>query len=282
LEFDVTSRETIAAVIPVKNVAHFIKPTMDSLTWCDEVVIVDMFSTDDTKKICTSYENCKFLERESFIYDNVNYGIDNAESKWILRLDSDEVVTEELKKEILEKVISGTSQFDGYEAQSNLYFFGQLLRYGFGRNNWRTTIFKKGIARYEAKSEHEEMKREGTWGRLEHRYDHFTNPSISMWVNKINYYSDRDLDRWDPEKDPDKMTFPKMLYRTLRWFQRFYIYPGMSYRDGKWGLVVSLIAAGGLLLEYLKQWEKQEHLKDDPNIEPIHPNTPQYINRQKK
>src|SRR5690242_3676391 len=95
-------RSTVAVVIPVFNVERIVKPTLESVKWCDEIIIVDMFSTDRTKEICTSYPNCRFFEKKGYIYENVNYGIDQAKSDWIIRLDSDEVVSPELRKSIEE------------------------------------------------------------------------------------------------------------------------------------------------------------------------------------
>jgi glycosyltransferase involved in cell wall biosynthesis len=263
-------KHTMAVVIPVFNVAKIIRPTLESVRWADEVILVDMFSTDDTKKISAEYPNCRLLEKKDFIYANVNYGCEQAKSEWILRLDSDEVVTPELRAELEDILNQDQIPFDGYEAQSNVYFMGYLLRHGFGNNNWRTTFFKRGFARYNAQSEHEDMIREGKWGRLKYRYDHFTNPTLSNWVQKINYYTDRDMDRWDPKSE--KITMTKVLYRTLRWFQRYYLYPYQAFRDGVPGLVVALVAAAGMMIHTLKQWEKQERAKRGSNYVPPHPN----------
>ncbi len=265
-------KETIAVVIPCLNVANFIRPTLDSITWADEVIIVDMFSTDSTKAICLEYPNVKFVENKDFIYANVNFGIAKAESKWILRLDSDEIVTPALKAEIYEKVLSNSNNtFDGFDARSEVYFMGYLIKYGFGGENWRGTLFKKGKAQYAARSEHEDLQKEGNWGKLENRYLHYTNQTVSMWVNKINYYSDKDVTRWDPLND-EKITIGKIIYRTIRWFQRYYIYPYKAYKDGTPGLIIALIAAAGLMITYIKQWEKQQRVIKGEDSFPNHPN----------
>lgn len=267
-----SKKESISVVIPCFNVDKFIKPTLDSITWCDEVIIVDMFSTDSTKEICLTYPNVKFYENKDFIYANVNYGIDKATSSWILRLDSDELITPELKKEILEKVLTNENNtYDGFDACQQVYFMGYLIRYGFGDENWRGTLFRKDKARYAARSEHEDLQKLGNWGKLENRYLHYTNQTISMWVNKINYYSDKDVARWNP-LEGEKMTMGKVLYRTLRWFQRYYIYPHKAYKDGVPGLVIALIAAAGLMFTYLKQWEKQQRAIKGEEYFPNHPN----------
>lgn len=265
-------QETISVVIPCFNVAKFVRPTLDSLTWCDEVIIVDMFSTDSTKEICSQYPNVKFYENKDFIYANVNYGIDKATSDWILRLDSDEIITPLLKDEIVQKIlINKNNPYDGFDARSDVYFMGYLIKYGFGLDNWRGTLFRKDKGRYAARSEHEDLQKTGNWGRLENKYLHYTNQTISMWMNKINYYSDKDVARWNPETD-EVMTMGKVIYRTLRWFQRYYTYPHKAYKDGVPGLVVALIAAAGLMLQYLKQWEKQQRVIKGESYFPNHPN----------
>ncbi len=265
-------RDSISVVIPCFNVAKFVRPTLESLRWCDEVIIVDMFSTDETKEICLSYPNVKFYENKDFIYANVNYGIERATSKWVMRLDSDEIITDALKEEIITKVLANPqNEFDGFDARSEVYFMGYLIKHGFGGENWRGTLFRKGMAHYMARSEHEDLQKQGKWGRLVNRYLHYTNQTISIWVNKINYYSDKDTARWDP-KTGETMTMGKAFYRTVRWFQRYYIYPHKAYKDGIPGLVIGVIAAMGLLIMYFKQWEiQQRYLKGEDSF-PDHPN----------
>jgi len=262
-------RSTIAVIIPVFNVERIIRPTLESVKWCDEIIVVDMFSTDKTKEICLSYPQCRFFERKDYIYGNVNFGIEQVQSDWILRLDSDEVVLPDLRRSI-EKVLSNPNPpYDGYAVRSHLYFMGYPLRYGFGKDNWRNTFFKKDFAKYKGQSEHEELTTTGRWGRLEGFYDHFTNPTISAWVGKINYYTDRDTERLENPKEP---TAFRIIYTVLRWFQRYYIYPYQGFRDGKPGFIVACLAAAGLLIHECKRWEKARRLKRHPQSIPPHPN----------
>jgi glycosyltransferase involved in cell wall biosynthesis len=265
----VSRRKRVAVVIPTLNVEKFVKPTLDSVTWCDEVVIVDMFSSDGTKALCTSYPNVRFIERRDYIYANVNHGIEQADADWIIRLDSDEVVTPELRRSI-EAVLSAEDEpFDGYEARSDLFFMGYQLRYGFGKDNYRELLFKKGFGKYRAQSEHEGLERKGRWGKIEGAYLHYTNPTISTWVNKINYYTDRDVERLETPTSP---TVRGMFYRPLRWFGRYYVYPYQAFRDGMPGLVVACIAAGAMFLQEFKTWERAERIARGPGYRPPHPN----------
>jgi glycosyltransferase involved in cell wall biosynthesis len=94
-------RQTVAVIIPTKNVAAFFRPTLESIRFADEVIVVDMSSTDGTTSLCTEYANVKVIDKVDYIYANVNTGFDAATTDWVIRLDSDEVLTAALQDEIL-------------------------------------------------------------------------------------------------------------------------------------------------------------------------------------
>lgn len=256
------SHTTVAAVIPTKNVVNVIRPTLESLRFCDEVIIVDMFSHDGTRELCESYPNVRFFQRDDYIYGNFNFGLEQARSEWIIRLDSDEVISKELQDSIIEVLKSPTR--DGpsaYEAICHLYFFGKRLRHGFG-DQFRTTLFKKGCASYQVRSEHEHLEITGSSGRLTGHYEHFTNPTVSTWIQKTNYYTDKDVERL---ADPRTISAWRVTYTVLRQFQRLYFGPGWLMRDGYLGFVVAGVAAFSRFIEAAKIWEKAEARHDTPS-----------------
>ncbi len=247
-------RTTVSAVIPTKNVAEKIGPTLDSLRFCDEVVIVDMYSTDNTREFCESYPNVKFYERQDYIYANFNYGVEQATSDWIIRLDSDEVLNPELQKAVQEVLEDPQPKHSNYDALCHLFFFGMKLNHGYG-NQWRTLLFRKGTAYYKARSEHEGLTVNGAPGQLRGFYEHFTNPTISEWISKINYYTDRDIER-------APITPPRAWWRIVldmaRYFRFAYFGSGNLRHDGYLGFVVALISAFSLALAEMKKWERYE------------------------
>jgi glycosyltransferase involved in cell wall biosynthesis len=259
----------LSAVIPTKNVAGIVRPTLESLRFCDEVVIVDMFSTDDTRAVCESYPNVKFYQRQDYIYGNFNYGAEQAKGDWILRLDSDEVVDPELRDSILEVLNDPNPKFLHYDAFCHLYFFGMRLRHGFG-DQWRTMIFRKGTARYKVRSEHEGLTTTGPAGKLRGHYDHFTNPTITIWLAKANYYLDKDVQR-APLQPP--LPWWKVLLNMARYFRGAYFGKGQLRKDGYLGFVVALCSAFAMALEQLKLWEKYERARlKAAGLLPDHPN----------
>jgi glycosyltransferase involved in cell wall biosynthesis len=260
---------SISAVIPTKNVAGFIRPTLESLRFCDEVVIVDMFSSDDSRAVCESYPNVRFYQRQDFIYGNFNFGAEQATGDWILRIDSDEVVSPDLRESIQEVLADPDPKFLHYNAFCHLYFFGMRLRNGFG-DQWRTMIFKMGTAHYLVQNEHEGLTLTGPAGRLRGNYDHFTNPTLSAWLAKANYYSDRNV-----ERQATRTPLPpwRIITNLIRYFRGSYFGKGGLRKDGYLGFVVALVVAFDIAILELKMWEKHEKatLKASGRL-PDHPN----------
>src|SRR5215212_640490 len=91
-----SGRRTLSVVIPTLNVEAIIGRCLEAVRWADEVVVVDMFSTDQTRAICERFPNVRFIPRRDYIFANVNHGMEVATGDWVMRLDSDEVLTPEL------------------------------------------------------------------------------------------------------------------------------------------------------------------------------------------
>lgn len=266
------SRKTISIVIPTRNVAPILRRTLDALTWADEVVIVDSFSTDETQEIAKSYPNVVFHQwvRPGVysIYAKVNYGIDRAAGDWVMRLDSDEVVTPELAREIQEVLASPDCPYDGFKIPSRTYMFGKWIRYGIAYNTeginqeepgygYRYCLWRRGMARYPDHHIHEELAVQGTWGYLRHPYDHYSHASVSQWIAKMNFYTDCDTQSWSFDDPMYKPYHPlKTIVAVVLTFYRHYI-KSKGYKDGLHGFMLAGLNAVYLFVERCKMWERR-------------------------
>lgn len=261
------ARQTLSVVIPVYNVADIIARCLDALIWADEVVVVDMFSTDETEDICRRYANVRFLQNRDYIYANFNYGLDRATGDWILRLDSDEVVSPELAQEIQEEVLAKPeTPYAAYWVPNRMFFFGKWIRHGiayddrFGKDrigySHRLSLFRKGVTRYRCEREHESLTYDGPCGVLRGHYDHFSHRSVSQWIAKMNYYTDRDIERMDVTAPGFRLPRPRRTLLALaKVFCDLYI-RRKGYRDGVHGFMCCALNTFYLLVERCKIWEK--------------------------
>jgi glycosyltransferase involved in cell wall biosynthesis len=252
-------RETVAVVIPTYNVETIIAHCLDALTWADEVIVVDMFSTDGTRALCERYPNVRFFERKDYIYGNVNFGMEQAKSDWAIRLDSDEVLNRELQESIQRVLRTPEPGISGYYFPSIQYMFGLPMSHGVARRGVtkRKCMFRKGTARYECKSEHEDITTTGAFGVLDGYYEHFTNHTTEEVVRKFNYYTEKDVERLQPE-DLCPPQPGKLLYRAARMFILYY-FQWKGYKDGYLGFFSSLFRGPVyLFIEEAKRWEAWE------------------------
>ena len=254
-----TGRDTVAVVIPILNVEKIIRKCLDQLKWADEVVLVDMFSTDNTRAICETYPNVRFFERKDYIYGNVNYGMQQATTDWVIRLDSDEILNEALQKSVIRFLENPDPNVNTVIFPSVQYMFGMPMHHGVGLPELvqRKCMFRKGTAYYEAKTEHEDITSKGPFALLDGYYEHLTNHTTEEVVRKFNYYTDKDVERLKPEelRPPNPR---KIIYKAVRTFILFYFqYKG--YKDGYLGFFSSLFRGCiYMFIEEAKRWEAWE------------------------
>lgn len=273
------ARQTLSAVIPVYNVEPIISRCLDALTWADEVVVVDMFSTDRTEEICRSYPNVTFVQRRDYIFGNFNFGASIARGDWILKIDSDEVVSPELAEEIQRDVLERGENLEeaGFLIPSRVYFFGKRIRYGValdpstGGPPYAPKLFRKGTAYHECRSEHEPLTTTGRYGRLKHFYDHYSHPTVAGWIAKMNYYTDRDVERIDVTAPDFRLPKPgRTLAALVKIFFDYYV-RRKGYRDGIHGFMVTALNTFYLLVFRCKVWEKHWHATHSSEVHTTEP-----------
>jgi len=182
-------QQKISVLIITLNEAVHMKPLLDDLKFADEVIIVDSYSTDETKSIATSYENVKFIENKFENYTSQrNFAIDQARNKWILFIDADERLTPELKLEILE-IIQNQPAFSAYLVYRTFMFNNKVLHF----SGWQTDriyrLFNKEKARYaNERLVHEKLDVKGEITFLKNKLIHYSYNDYDVYKGKmINY-----------------------------------------------------------------------------------------------
>ena len=176
------------------NIGNCLKSVAD---WANEIIIVDSFSNDKTLEIVKKYTN-KIAQRK-FINqaEQFNWALDNLEIKndWILRLDADEYLTEELKREIAEVLPGTSSETAGFYIKRRVYFLGRFIKYGGYYPTWLLRLFKKGKARSEERKMDEHLVLlEGKAERLKNDFIDDNKKNLSWWIQKHNNYASREAE----------------------------------------------------------------------------------------
>ncbi|MUP44551.1 glycosyltransferase family 2 protein [Gramella sp. BOM4] len=180
----------ISAVILTYNEQNILAKCLSALHFVDEIIVFDSYSTDNTVKIAKNF-NAKILQRKFDNYANQrNVALDSVaeQSHWILMVDADEIVTEELKKEIFE-VISNNASASLYRVRRKDMFQGKWIKQSSGYPTWFPRLFKKGEVKVEREI-NEEYTTAGREGKLvEHLIHYPFNKGLSWWFEKHNRYS---------------------------------------------------------------------------------------------
>jgi glycosyltransferase involved in cell wall biosynthesis len=191
----------LSVLVPVKNEAGNLRRCLASVAWADQIVVVDSCSTDGTQQIAASLG----AEVVQFAFSGTwpkkkNWALDHVpfRHEWVFVLDADEVIPPEGENEIRSIVTSANQPYAGYWINRRLMFMGKWLRHAY-YPNWNLRLFKHRIGRYEQLTDvdtasgdnevHEHVIVDGPTGYLRAELDHYAFPSVDVFVEKHNRYS---------------------------------------------------------------------------------------------
>jgi hypothetical protein len=147
-------RPKLTGVITSFNEEHNIAECIESMNWCDEIVLVDSFSTDRTPEIARSYDKVRFFQRPYFgAGAQKNWALQHVQHDWVFLLDADERCTPTLKNEI-ESLRARGPEHDAYTINRNVFFLGKRIRFSGWQHDRVARLFRRGTAYYENRRVH--------------------------------------------------------------------------------------------------------------------------------
>jgi glycosyltransferase involved in cell wall biosynthesis len=179
--------QKLSVVIITHNEEENIPRCIHSIKdWADEILVVDSFSADSTVEICNS-SGCKVISHQFEGYgQQKQFGVEQASNNWILSLDADEVVTDELKQEIRTLMQKEAIPHGGYQIPFSLFYMGRILRHT-GTNNLR--LFDRTRGRFRFVNVHESVDVNGPVGTLKGKVIHYSYRDLVHHLQKINTYT---------------------------------------------------------------------------------------------
>lgn len=249
----------ICGLVICHNEEKNIEDCLKSILWCDEIVIADSFSTDNTLNIAKNYTDKIFQNEWKGFAAQRKFALSKTDSEWIFSLDADERCTTELESEIKSIIFSGNVSEDGFEIPRKSFFLNKWIRHGGWYPNYQLRLFRKSKAGVTDRLVHESYSVNGSKSRLKNDILHYTVTSVSEFVTRINSYSDLSaLEKYGKRKTG---FFQLLIFPGLAFLQQ-YILKG-NFLDGKEGLMVSKFHMMTKLLNYMKIMEMQ--IKDKAN-----------------
>jgi glycosyltransferase involved in cell wall biosynthesis len=241
--------EKLSAVIITLNEEKNIERCLKSLTWADEILVVDSGSTDRTLEICKRY-GAKVVQTEWRGFGRTKqFAVEQAGHEWILSIDADEEVTTALRERI-RNILQHPDPAIAYRIKRQAFYLGKAVKYSGWQNDFPLRLFNRKNGNFNDKPVHESVQFKGQVQRLYEPLNHYTYPTISSHIRKMDRYTN--LSAAGSER---KSTIGGSLVRALFRFFKMYIIKG-GFLDGRIGFVLCFNSAFGIYLKYIKLWEK--------------------------
>lgn len=246
----------ITTIVLTKNEEKNIIDCIESILFSDEIIVIDDNSDDRTEEIVKNLikkENkIKFYKRDL----NLNFskqrhfGIEKSSNDWILFVDADERISEELSIEILENITPNTT-FSGFLIRRIDFIWGKKLQHGETGNIRLLRLFNKKDGKLIGKV-HETWETKKPVGRLTHPIQHFPHPSISDFLKDINFYTDlRASELHEQKKSTSALSI--LLYPVAKFIMNYFI--KLGFLDGIPGLIHATLMSFHSFLVRGKLWQ---------------------------
>ena len=239
----------LSAVVITLNEEDNIAECLRSLRFVDEIIVVDSGSEDRTVEIASKFTDKIFSPGWLGFVEAKEYGIDRAESDWILWIDADERVSKELGGQIL-AAIDNTDGFTAFKMPRKSYFLGKWMKHCGWYPDYVVRLFRKGSAHFEENSlVHEELVIDGKVGTISSPIIHHTFPTLKSYFDKFNKYTS--LAAKELKLKGEKFRLSACLTHPIATFFKMYIQK-RGFLDGFEGLLLSVLSATYVFVKYAK------------------------------
>lgn len=237
----------ISAAIITFNEENNITDCIKSVLWCDEIIILDSNSTDKTCELAKIFTDKIFLTDMNNYSEKRKLAISYTKNDWVLFIDADERVTEELKEEIC-KLEENTDVF-AYEINRKNYCLGKLIQYCGINPDYHIRLFNKNYAEIINRKIHEGIAVRAKTDRLKNHIIHYTYRNLYQMIEKVNIYSTLEAEEnYEKNKPINKI---EAVLKPISTFIRIFLIR-KGYKDGLEGFYLSFCYSMVNFLSQLK------------------------------
>jgi len=247
----------LSVVILTRNEEHNIKECVGCLDFCDEIIIIDDNSFDNTidlaKKLGAKVYRKKL--RNDFAAQR-NFGLKKAQAKWVLFVDADERVTENLRNEIIQITNDPLIGYLGLYLRRDDYLWGKKLKYGETANVKLLRLARRKAGKW-TRRVHEVWEIEGRTRELKNSLIHYPHPTMADFLNSVNVMSS--LHAKANLEEGKKSSLTKIIIWPIGKFVSNYLLK-MGFLDGIQGFIVALVMSFHSFLAWSKLWFLQRKI----------------------
>ncbi len=237
----------ITAIIPTLNEEVHIESAINSVSFANEIIVIDSYSDDETVVLAKKY-NVKIIKRKFDDFSSQkNFAIAQAKHPWIYILDADERVTAAVEQEILEAVKNPKDKV-GFFVRRSFYFAGKNINYGGCQRDKVVRLFLKEHCTYKGVV-HETIYTKGKLGFFKNKITHYSYKNYNHYISKMNFYSALRARQYHAEGKKVN-AYHLVIKPAARFVIHFFIRFG--FLDGFAGFVFAKAQAYGVFTRYVK------------------------------
>lgn len=253
------STPTISALIIAQNEAEMLPGCLETLHWCDEVVVLDDGSHDETASIAEKW-GAKVIsfKHESFARLR-EQALKHAQSEWVIYVDADERILPTLAKEI--QVNAETNTATALQFKRSNIFFGEVFEYGGWGQDTVTRVFLKTALEGWSGQVHETPQFSGDTVLLKTPLVHLSHRDVASGLKKSSEWTAIEAELLYKSGVPSVTLWTLLRKGSMEFFRRVVLKKG--YKDGSAGVMEGVVQGINRVLVYLQVWERQQ----DPSIE---------------
>ncbi len=237
----------LSAVIIAKNAGSLLGPCLASVAFCDEIVVVDSGSSDDTRDMARA-AGATVIEQDWLGYGHQKrFAVSKATNDWVLCIDADERVSSQLKTGLLAELQAPRARV--YAMARCNRFLGRWLKHGEGYPDWSIRLFHRSAARWSDDPVHEKVETNEAVARLAGDLLHESADSLERYLDKQNRYTSLQAERLRAQGRTANALH--LVVSPLARFLKFYIIR-LGFLDGLPGLVHVVIGCMNSFTKYAK------------------------------
>lgn len=246
----------ISAFVITKNESTKLTDCLKSLDWTDEIVVVDDFSTDTTPDICKKFGVYFHQHKFTGFRDQKSHAISLATYDWVLELDADERVSEEMKNAIQALTTDDFKYYDCFEFKRKTRFWGKWIKHSSFYPDFKARLYCRTRGTWSDANVHERFIPNGSTKKLSGDIMHEQDLDLHTYLLRIARYAN--MSAADYFVNGRRAKWHHVSIRpAITFFQRYII--RLGFLDGVQGFVISVMGAIGTFLKYMRLYEIQSN-----------------------
>lgn len=249
---DPDKKPQLSATIICKDEVEKIRGALESVRFCDEVIVVDSGSSDGTIEICLELADSVIKKSWPGYVAQQNFALSMAQGEWVLSIDADERATPELAAEI-QKVLLQNPKENGFSVTRHVHYLGRWIDHGGWFPEPRIRLFRRLHGRWEGVDPHYDVKlAEGVLGQLSGEIVHFTYDDMADHVNTMNRFTT--ILAGEHHARGRRFSWISLIARPpMEFIKKYFLKKG--FMDGPQGFFVAALSSFYVFLKIAKLWE---------------------------